>query len=207
MTARSSVLLEVQTLGEQGLKYRHRLGRGITDWIGLKAIPAPQLTDSCGSGDWCTAGLIAKAAVGGREGFRRAGARGVQAALRYGQAFAAWNCAFEGARGGMYAVPLNAFKRQVSSLLQGRSDGVNNASVGRVPTQEVACPALPARAGRARPDRTTANGSVARCNDWSSGLAEKSPAVPAIRLTARMPHHPCSLPCGCLLVRKGGVFD
>ena len=143
MTARSSVLLEVQTLGEQGLKYRHRLGRGITDWIGLKAIPAPQLADSCGSGDWCTAGLIAKAAVGGREGFCRAGARGVRAALRYGQALAAWNCAFEGARGGMYAVSPIAFKRQVSSLFRGRSDGVNSASVQTFPTQEVACPACP----------------------------------------------------------------
>ena len=151
MTASSSVLLEVQTLGEQGLKYRHRLGRGVTDWIDLKAIPAPQLADSCGSGDWCTAGLIAKAAVGGREGFCRAGARGVRAALRYGQALAAWNCAFEGARGGMYAVSPKAFKRQVSSLLSGRSDGVNSASAGRVPTQDVACPACPP--APAEPDR------------------------------------------------------
>ena len=53
------------------------------------------------SGDWCTAGLLAKLAAGGQERMRGAGAEGVREALRYGQALAAWNCAFEGARGGI----------------------------------------------------------------------------------------------------------
>ena len=39
----SAVLLEVQTLGAQGLRYRHRLGRGISDWMRLKAVPARSL--------------------------------------------------------------------------------------------------------------------------------------------------------------------
>ena len=115
----SAALLEVRTLGERGLHYRHRLGRGTSNWMHLKAVPPPRLADACGSGDWCTAGFIAKAAVGGQKGLRRAGARGVRAALRYGQALAAWNCCFEGARGGMYAATREAFKTQIAGL-QGR---------------------------------------------------------------------------------------
>ena len=139
----SAVLLEVQTLGDRGLRYRHRPRRGGSRWMHLKAVPAPRLTDTCGSGDWCTAGLIAKAAVGGQEGFRRAGTCGVRAALRYGQVLAAWNCGFEGARGGMYAVSQRAFQKQITGLLNGRLDGITNASVGGTQTQVVTCPACP----------------------------------------------------------------
>ena len=138
----SATLLEVRTFGKRGLKYRHRLGRGVSDWMHLTAIPAPRLADTCGSGDWCTAGLIAKVAAGGRKGLRRAGARGVRAALRYGQALAAWNCGFEGARGGMYSVSREVFGNQVASLLEGRFEGIEDAGATGVST-DVPCPACP----------------------------------------------------------------
>ena len=143
MECDSAVLLEVQTLGHRGLKYRHRLGRGVSSWMHLKAIPAPRLADTCGAGDWCTAGLITKATAGGQEGFRRTGARGVRSALRYGQALAAWNCGFEGARGGMYAVSRQNFSRQISSLLNGRVDSIANTPVKNTPAQAITCPACP----------------------------------------------------------------
>ena len=143
MASGSASLLEVQTLGGQGLRYRHRLRRAVSRWMHLEAVPAPRLADTCGAGDWCTAGLIAKAAIGGQEGLRRAGALGVRSALRYGQALAAWNCGFEGARGGMYAVSREAFKIQIKSLLDGRFDGVDNAPVGSTTTQVVTCPVCP----------------------------------------------------------------
>ena len=143
MEGGSATLLEVQTCGEQGLKYRHRLGRGISKWMHLKAIPAPRLADSCGAGDWCTAGLIAKAAVGGQKGLRRTGARGIRAALRYGQALAAWNCSFEGARGGMYAVSPQTFKRQIAGLLNGKLEEVSAGRAGVKWAQVVTCPACP----------------------------------------------------------------
>ena len=139
----SAVLLEVQTLGARGLRYRHRFHRGVSRWMCLEAVSAPRLVDTCGAGDWCTAGLIAKAAVGGQDGFSRAGARGVRKALRHGQALAAWNCGFEGARGGMYAVSPQAFKRQITSLLNGRLDGIHNAPTWNTSTQTVTCPACP----------------------------------------------------------------
>ena len=139
----SAALLEVHTFGERGLKYRHRFGGSISDWICLKAVPAPRLADTCGSGDWCTAGLITKAAVGGEKGLRRAGARGVRAALRYGQALAAWNCGFEGARGGMYSVSREVFDGQITSLLNGQFEGIDDAPVTGVSTSVVTCPACP----------------------------------------------------------------
>jgi fructokinase len=138
----SSTLLEVQTNGSQGLRYRHRLSRGVSKWLHLDAVSAPRLADTCGAGDWCTAGLVAKVAVGGLAGLRRVGAEGVREALRYGQALAAWNCAFEGARGGMYATERNAFDDQIDRLLRGQPSGPAAEIVAPLGSV-VACPACP----------------------------------------------------------------
>ena len=137
----SAVLIEVQTLGERGLKYRHRFGRGLSDWMYLKAVSALRLVDTCGSGDWCTAGLISKIAGGGQKGLHRAGARGIRTALRYGQALASWNCNFEGARGGMYAVTRQEFESQITNLLRGQFDNIEGTPVGGNWTHIVTCPA------------------------------------------------------------------
>lgn len=142
MQAESSTLLEVQTLGSDGLRYRHRLGAGISEWAHLAAINAPNMVDTCGSGDWCTAGLLTKVAVRGQSGLRDSTSGSINQALRYGQALAAWNCGFEGARGGMYAVDRRTFSKQIVSLLEGRprlsviaSKAMSDASV--------ACPGCP----------------------------------------------------------------
>ena len=177
MASDSTVLLEVQTLGDQGLRYRHRLGRDVSRWMHLEGVPAPRLADTCGAGDWCTAGLIAKTAVGGRKGFRRASALGVRSALRYGQALAAWNCSFEGARGGMYAISQQEFERQITSLLDGRSDDIKSAPVGSVPTQEVTCPACPSTTPKL--PRTKSDGSNGSHDDGSGGHAQEVRSVPA----------------------------
>ena len=138
-----ATLLEIQTLGTQGLRYRHRLGRGTSNWIHLKSVAAPRVVDACGSGDWCTAGLISKAAVAGWEGLRCSGAQGVRSALQYGQALAAWNCGFEGARGGMYSVSRGTLASQASRLLHGQCDGVGNTLDESVVTDVVTCPSCP----------------------------------------------------------------
>lgn len=135
-------LVEVHTLGERGLKYRHRFGCGVSDWIFQEAFPVPRLADACGSGDWCTAGLIAKTAVEGQSGLRRAGANGVHAALVYGQALAAWNCSFEGARGGMYAVDRAVFYGQINDLMNdGHFEGTCSEAFADASEQNIACPA------------------------------------------------------------------
>lgn len=143
MEGASATLLEVQTLGERGLKYRHRFGRGISKWMFLEAVPPPRLADACGAGDWCTAGLVAKTAVDGQKGLRSSGARGVREALRYGQTLAAWNCCFEGARGGMYAVTRAEFDIQIQDLLNGQLKGVSEGAVGDESTRVVTCPSCP----------------------------------------------------------------
>jgi sugar/nucleoside kinase (ribokinase family) len=143
MQSGSATLVEVQTLGDRGLKYRHRLGRGVSDWLHLSAVPAPRLADSCGSGDWVTAGLVAKVASGGQVGLRQGGAQGVRTSLRYGQALAAWNCGFEGARGGMYAVTRKVFEEQITALLAGQLDKVMNNAIESKAERlvDVDCPA------------------------------------------------------------------
>lgn len=115
----SATLVEIQTLGAKGLRYRHRFDHRASSWIHMEAVPAPLLADSCGAGDWCTAGLLAKAASRGLATFRKNGEEAIHSALRYGQALAAWNCGFEGARGGMYATSREDFDAQIDSLLKG----------------------------------------------------------------------------------------
>lgn len=139
----SATLLEVQTLGAAGLRFRHRLGRGVSDWQHLDAVPAPRVTDTCGSGDWCTAGLVAKAATRGQNGLRAAGAKGVHAALRYGQALAAWNCGFEGARGGMYAIERPILDAQIDALLSGKTGELAETTSRPARGKAIACPACP----------------------------------------------------------------
>jgi fructokinase len=143
MSEASATLVEVQTLGEQGLKYRHRLGRTPSNWMHLSALRAPRLSDTCGSGDWLTAGLLSKVAGGGTEALLQSGARGVRDALLYGQALAAWNCGFEGARGGMYTMSREVFDSQVSALMAGRLGAIGEVALEERPSSLVDCPACP----------------------------------------------------------------
>ncbi|MGR4866729.1 PfkB family carbohydrate kinase [Caulobacter sp. LARHSG274] len=143
MAETSCTVVEVQTLGAEGLRYRHRFGRHVSGWLSLDAVPAARVADTCGSGDWCTAGLIAKAATGGLEGLRAGGVNGLETALRYGQALAAWNCGFEGARGGMYAIDRSALESRIASLLAGRHEPIADLPQRSMSGKVIACPACP----------------------------------------------------------------
>lgn len=147
----TSTLVEVQTLGEKGLRYRHRFRRAVSNWLHLDSVTAPRLADTCGSGDWCTAGLIAKIAAGGQASLRRAGARSLRSALRFGQTLAAWNCGFEGARGGMYSVRYETFQRQINALLSGQLASFTQSSIKPGAEGLVACPACPPNSRTRRP--------------------------------------------------------
>jgi len=138
-----SLLLEIQTQGEKGLRYRHRHGNRLSGWQHSDAVQAPTLADSCGSGDWCTAGLLSMAAKRGLSGFMAAGPTAIGEALRYGQALAAWNCSFEGARGGMYAVNRKNFAHQIGALMDGEEYALPKPRKDRS-AMTVACPACPA---------------------------------------------------------------
>ena len=145
MSEDASTILEVQTLGERGLRYRHRLGRLPSEWAHLDAVMAPRLADSCGSGDWATAGLLAKVAGAGLVGLRASSTRSIRSALRYGQTLAAWNCGFEGARGGMYAVPRDAFDAQIAALMDGNLKWADEPVTTISEKGIIDCPACPPR--------------------------------------------------------------
>ena len=117
---RDRVLLEVETLGPAGIRYQSRLSRARTGgWVRLDAFPAKALRDGAGAGDWCSAGLIDKLGRDGLLGFKKTSTAELKTAIRFGQALAAWNCGFEGARGGMYERDKTTFERDIQQLLDG----------------------------------------------------------------------------------------
>ena len=91
--------LIVETQGQAGLRYRWR-----NRWTHLDAIKADPVVDAAGSGDWCTAGLIHRLGQTGAKGLRSWRKSELVTALQTGQALAAVNCCFFGARGAMLAM-------------------------------------------------------------------------------------------------------
>jgi fructokinase len=122
---RGTVPLEIQTLGVGGLRYRSRLPRSVTSrWVRVEAFDVDQIRDTAGAGDWCTAGLIHTLAASGLRAFLSSTERQVTDAVVFAQAVAAWNCGFEGARGGMYETRVADFQRSVDDILRTRSHKV-----------------------------------------------------------------------------------
>lgn len=117
--------LQVETLGREGLRYRSRLpGCKKRAWQRLEALPADEVKDTAGAGDWCTAGITHKLLGSGAAGLNQTNDTFLRDSVRYGQALSAWNCGFEGARGGMYAVDKTTFERHVERILGGGTSGV-----------------------------------------------------------------------------------
>lgn len=111
-------LLEIETLGAEGLRYRSRIEGALTKgWERLDPFDIGELRDAAGSGDWCTAGIVHSLAQQGLAGLLKATRSRVEDGLRFGQALASWNCGYEGARGGMYAVEKRAFRQQIESII------------------------------------------------------------------------------------------
>jgi fructokinase len=115
-TVRGKARLEIQTRGVDGLRYRRSDARKPGAWYAMPALPAGTVLDTAGAGDWCTAGLLSR--LRGTKPAAMTDAQ-VQDALRYGQALAAWNCRFEGARGGMYEHSRDELEREVRSIVSG----------------------------------------------------------------------------------------
>lgn len=112
-------LLEVETFGEAGLRYR--LGNGFSAptqrWIEMQAYTVDSVKDTVGAGDWCTGGILYMLGSNGLEGLKSATEKNVIEALRFGQAFAALKCNYEGARGVMYAFTRKKLEQHVRQIL------------------------------------------------------------------------------------------
>lgn len=133
----ASQLLQVETLGADGLRYRAKYGRRATSpWKTLEALTAPVVIDTAGAGDWCTAGLIDRLGREGADAFRGLSPAAVEAGLRFGQALAAWNCGFAGARGGMNRMSVEECRTQSGRILDGRPSevAVNLKSLPAIPS-------------------------------------------------------------------------
>ncbi len=103
--------IEVQTAGEKGLRFRGH--HASSSWRQMDAVPAARLVDTCGAGDWCTAGFLS-ALVEEDQSTRLVTDDQIANALRAGQTLASWACGFVGARGGMYE---HEFSLQAHSAL------------------------------------------------------------------------------------------
>jgi fructokinase len=123
--ARQPSLL-VQTCGADGLRVRWR-GR----WSELPAFQAPRVVDTAGSGDWCTAGILHTLAQAGASALDNARKVDVERALRLGQALAAVNCGFEGARGVMYALSRERLNRLLGHLVGGNGSLPDDSQADR----------------------------------------------------------------------------
>lgn len=134
--------LLIETLGDAGLRYRWRKpGKRLGTWVESKALSVYDVRDTAGSGDWCTAGLLSKVAANGFTGFSQATDKQISDAIRFGQALAAWNCQFEGARGGMYATTKKQFHGQIDEILNGsgRVLPLSNSAAMKTPEASAFC--------------------------------------------------------------------
>jgi fructokinase len=128
-------LLEIETLGAEGLRFRSQLrGHNSTNWQRLDAYELKDFRDPSGAGDWCTAGIIHQLGQGGARTFRRVTHQQLQATLGFAQALAAWTCRYEGARGGMYFTERHTLLQEVEWIMKGKT---NNLPRPDIPSQVV----------------------------------------------------------------------
>ncbi len=131
----TSPRLEIQTLADQGLKYRLKNGSCKPgSWKHLAPYPVDKFKDSTGCGDWCSAGILHKIGGQGRAGFLSQDETKVIEALDFGQALGAINGQYEGARGPMYQMKRADLMKEAHKLEAGKKVGPG-ASSGRMQTR------------------------------------------------------------------------
>ena len=147
-------LLQIETLGEDGLRYQSRLPQAPADgWKKIDAVDVADVKDAAGSGDWTTAGLINCVGRCGASRFAKLDDDSLSAAFKHAQAMAAWNCQYEGARGGMYASSRASLQTFVASAL--------NRTLAAAEKRE-RLPKLVSRALELCPDCTPVKGRIAK---------------------------------------------
>ena len=138
--------IEIQTMGSEGFRYRTRVSKRTSNWKKQQSLATSKTVDTAGAGDWFTAALISRFSNGLDDllGLRM---HALSAVLDYANAVAAWNCFFEGARGGMYTVSKRQFQAHLRKLQEGQTQLRTPEKVGKSRGDEIdllpACPACP----------------------------------------------------------------
>jgi sugar/nucleoside kinase (ribokinase family) len=114
LRGKANPLVEIETLGSAGLRYRF----GKRRWVEMSAYALRQPVDTSGAGDWLTAGLVHKLCQHGRLGLDKVTENQVQGAIKLGQAMATWNCQFQGARGAMYGAIWKEWRESIQHVLK-----------------------------------------------------------------------------------------
>jgi sugar/nucleoside kinase (ribokinase family) len=105
--------LEMETLGEDGLRFRLR--NRFETWYSVPGYEI-KIKDTAGSGDWTSVGFIAEMLAQGKVTLEKLTRHDISCSLEHAQALAALNCQFEGARGSMYQLSKSRFSQAVTAL-------------------------------------------------------------------------------------------
>jgi fructokinase len=120
-TQRGRVPVEIETRGAEGLRFRVRKSGKGHAWFHLPAQNAPTVNDAVGSGDWCTAGFLMRLMKNENPVVQLDDPAVVSDCLQFGQALAALNCAYFGARGLMYALSCTDAVKAAERILTHRA--------------------------------------------------------------------------------------
>lgn len=105
--------LEIETLGEDGLRYRTR--HSFSSWHSVPAFEV-KIKDTAGSGDWTSIGFLTSLFRDGNGGLVQLSKQDLCSILEHAQALAALNCQFEAPRGAMYQMSRSRFIDAVAAL-------------------------------------------------------------------------------------------
>ena len=131
INARPMPLLEIETLGSKGLRYRANISTN-SEWETIESYTLDRIVDTAGAGDWCTAGIIHSLCQRGLSELKKLSSGQLKSGLRFGQALAAFNCMFEGARGGMYLLSRDVFRNIITNIRSKKSVNIERVVLDRI---------------------------------------------------------------------------
>ncbi len=109
--------LLIETLGKDGIRFSyHDENRERREWKNMTAFCINKLKDAAGAGDWCSAGIIHLLGRYGARNLSGLDDQDMENAISFGQALAAINCQFEGARGAMYELTPNELLKIANAM-------------------------------------------------------------------------------------------
>ena len=116
------VPLIIQTCGSKGINYS-LFG---SDWNSQPAFSIETISDSAGSGDWFSAGVIFQLSKDMKKGIGDINMVRLNDIFRFAQSLAVLNCCFESPRESMYRLEKKDFKRLIQKTFQMQKCAINH---------------------------------------------------------------------------------